>query len=212
MLILSMILFALAVSVDGFGVGFAYGLKNIIIPRGSLLLINLISSVVIAVSMFFGKIVVIFISLETARLIGAVLLAGMGLFMLFHAWVQKKEEMALPREDTLLLRLRIPPLGILVQILKEPTKADMDKSGIIDFREALLLGFALAMDALGSGFAFAVVGFPPILTAISVGVCQFMMVSAAGRLARCSVNNRFIKKTSFVPGLLILLLGLSKLK
>lgn len=83
MLILSMILFALAVSVDGFGVGFAYGLKNIIIPRGSLLLINLISSVVIAVSMFFGKIVVIFISLETARLIGAVLLAGMGLFMLF---------------------------------------------------------------------------------------------------------------------------------
>ncbi|MEL7566272.1 MAG: sporulation membrane protein YtaF [Dehalobacterium sp.] len=212
MLILSMLMFALAVSIDGFGVGFAYGMKNTIIPIRSLLVIYLTSSTAVGISMFFGKIVILFIPLETARLIGALILSCMGLFMLIHSWLQKKEEAALPGGEEMLLSFRISPLGILIQILKEPAKADIDKSGTIDLREAFILGFALAMDALGAGFAVAVAGFPPLWTVLTVGGCKFVMVYTAVKLGKLSANNRFIKKTAFVPGLLILILGLSKLK
>lgn len=212
MLIVSMLVFAFAVSIDGFGVGFAYGMKKIIIPIRSLLVICLTSSTAIAISMLLGKFVILFISLETAQLIGALILSCMGLFMLIHTWLQKKQEDALPGEEGTLVRFRIPCLGILIQILKEPAKADADQSKIIDLRESFILGFALAMDALGAGFAVAVAGFPPLWTALAVGVSKFIMVSAAVRLGRLSANNRIVQKSAFVPGLLLLILGLSKFK
>lgn len=212
MLILSMLVFAFAVSIDGFGVGFAYGMKNIVIPIRSLLVICLTSSTAIAISMFLGKFVILFISLEVAQLICAIILSCMGLFMLIHTWLQKKQEDILLGEEGMLVRFRIPCLGILIQILKEPAKADVDHSCIIDLRESFILGFALAMDALGAGFAVAVAGFPPIWTALAVGISKFMLVSAGVKLGQLSATNRLVQKSAFVPGLLLLILGLSKLK
>ncbi|WP_089610637.1 sporulation membrane protein YtaF [Dehalobacterium formicoaceticum] len=223
MLFISLLLFALAVSIDGFGVGFAYGMKNIIIPMRSLLIICFTSASAIAASMFFGQVIVSFIPLETARLIGALILSGIGLLMLIHAWVQrseksegneesKKETLSGTEEKKVLVSFKIIPLGILIQILKEPGHADMDKSGTIDVKEALILGVALAMDALAAGFAAAFAGFPPLWTALMVGLCKFIILPAAVRLGRLSANNQLIKKSAFIPGLLILILGLSKLR
>ena len=54
---------------------------------------------------------------------------------------------------------RIRPLGLVVKILREPTVADTDTSGMIDIKEALLLGSALALDALGAGLGAAATGY-----------------------------------------------------
>jgi len=212
-LALSMILFSVAVSLDGFGVGFAYGMRNIRIPFFPLIVICLTSSTAIAVSMVSGKMLTYFIPVRTAHLMGALILAFMGLFMFFQAWLQSKDSSGNQAEkERMLFNFRIPFLGILIQILKEPSKADLDKSGIISIRESFVLGFALAMDALGAGFAVAVAGFPPFWTAVSVGGCKFILVSTAVRLGKISSRNWLGRKTSFVPGLVLLILGLSKLK
>lgn len=210
--LLSTILFALAVSLDGFGVGFAYGMRNIIIPYKSLLVICLTSSTAIAFSMMSGKMLTLFIPIETAELIGAVILIVMGLYMLIHAWVgRKNNHSSLPEAEEILLNFRISPLGIVVQILKEPSKADLDQSGEINIKEAFILGFALAMDALGAGFAVAVAGFPPLLTALCVGVSKFILVSVAVKLGKISSNNWLGKKTLYIPGLVLFLLGFWKI-
>ncbi|MDI5788515.1 hypothetical protein PO124_09275 [Bacillus licheniformis] len=51
-------------------------------------------------------------------------------------------------------------LGIVIHILRKPTSADIDKSGIITGIEAFLLGFALSIDAFGAGIGAAALGFP----------------------------------------------------
>ncbi|MGI6712509.1 MAG: sporulation membrane protein YtaF [Bacillota bacterium] len=213
MTVLSMILFALAVSVDGFAVGLAYGMRNIIIPFHSLIIICCASSIAIAISMIFGKMLTLFVSLNASKMIGALILVIMGMYMAFQAFIEiKQEERPLPRSKEMLFHVRIPPLGILIQILKEPSRADFDQSGIINLKEACILGFALAMDALGAGFAVAAVGFPPLWTAVLVGVCKFFLVSVAVKLGKQSSSIRIGKNISFVPGLVLLLLGLSKLR
>ena len=40
--------------------------------------------------------------------------------------------------------------------------ADIDKSGVINGIEAVLLGFALSIDAFGAGIGAAILGFSPI--------------------------------------------------
>lgn len=213
MTVLSMILFALAVSVDGFAVGLAYGMRNIIIPFHSLIIICCASSIAIAISMIFGKMLTLFVSLNASKMIGALILVIMGMYMAFQAFIEiKQEERPLPRSKEMLFHVRIPPLGILIQILKEPSRADFDQSGIINLKEACILGFALAMDALGAGFAVAAVGFPPLWTAVLVGVCKFFLVTVAVKLGKQSSSNRIGRNISFVPGLVLLLLGLSKLR
>jgi putative sporulation protein YtaF len=211
---ISLILFALAVSLDGFGAGLAYGMRGIVIPLHSLLAISATSSLAIAVSMICGNFIAGFIPVSVAEIIGAVILGMMGLYMLVQVWVNggaKKSEQV-PGSEEMLVHFRIPTLGILVQVLREPSKADLDHSGVLSVREAFLLGFALAMDAIGAGFALAVAGFPPLWTALYVGVCKFLLVMAAVRIGKFSSNNWFGKKFSFIPGLILLMISISKFR
>lgn len=210
---ISLILFALAVSLDGFGAGFAYGMRGIIIPLHSLLAISATSSLAIAVSMICGNFIAGFIPVNVAEIIGAVILGMMGLYMLVQVWVNgRAKSERLPGSEEMLVHFRIPSLGILVQVLREPSKADLDHSGVLSVREAFLLGFALAMDAIGAGFALAVAGFPPLLTALYVGVCKFLLVTVAVKIGKFSSNNWFGKKFSFIPGLILLMISISKFR
>lgn len=207
------LLFALAVSLDGFGVGYAYGMRNIIIPFRSLLVISLTSTVAIAFSMLSGKMLANLIPLDFVEVIGALILALMGLYMLLQAWVQRKNSIeALPGAEDMLIHFRIPSLGILVQVLREPSQVDLDHSGVISVRESFILGFALAMDALGAGFAVAVAGFPPIWTAFMVGMCKMVLIPLAVIVGRYNTGNWLGRKTAYVPGLILLLLSITKFK
>ena len=55
----------------------------------------------------------------------------------------------------LLFNWEIRSLGVVIHILKKPTRADFDRSGIITGLEALFLGVALSLDAFGAGIGAA---------------------------------------------------------
>lgn len=57
-----------------------------------------------------------------------------------------------------LLKIAIKSLGITIQVLRDPSNCDIDKSGIIDVKESLLLGLALSVDAIGVGIGSAAFG------------------------------------------------------
>ncbi|WP_028308318.1 sporulation membrane protein YtaF [Desulfitibacter alkalitolerans] len=211
--ILSVILFSLAVSVDGFGVGLAYGMRSIRISLIPLLVICITSAAAITISMYFGTLVASLFTPETAGRLGAFILIAVGFWIIFEAWSKWKkvnEPNIKEKKDPCLMRFRIPGLGIVIQILKEPEEADFDRSGNINSKEALFLGFALAMDALGAGFGAAVAGYQMFLVPIFVGIFKFVLVSTGLWLGQRSCISSLGITGSLLPGVILIMLGISQ--
>ena len=234
MYLLSVIAFAVALSLDGFCVGISYGVRKIRIPPVSLLVISLTSSVVILISMLFGNIVARYISVKAAGIVGAIILICVGLWIIFKTWrsQRKKQKCAgqpveavqmpgpeqppgaaeMSAGERQVLEIHLRPLGLVIHILKEPAEADLDKSGTICSYEAVLLGLALAVDSMGAGFGLAMAGFKSLLTPVfiagMVGLASFVLV-AAGRLLGCRYAGRwFGDRAGAIQGGVLIGLGL----
>ncbi|HHV57736.1 MAG TPA: sporulation membrane protein YtaF [Firmicutes bacterium] len=162
---LSALVLALAVSLDSLGVGFAYGAKKVRIPPVSLFLLSGLSMAAMYSSMLAGRVLAGLLPAASSRWLGGAILIGMGLSSFFTAWRSQRKKTG---EDKL-LSLRIRPLGLIIQVIEEPGRADLDDSGEISSGEAVLLGAALALDALGAGLGAALTAFPPFITSALVG-------------------------------------------
>lgn len=214
----SVVLFSLAVSLDGFGVGLSYGIRQIRIPLTSLLVICLTSASAITISMYSGQLLASYISPHLAEKIGAVILVCVGVWTILEAWskyrrvqkAQEAKEIELSKEYPL-MSFKVPGIGIVIQILKEPSRADFDRSGVINLQESLALGFALAMDALGAGFGAAVAGYKPLLVPLFVGGFKFVLVSGGLWMGSKFGVNRWGRASSAVPGIILIILGMMKI-
>ena len=228
--LLSIIAFATALSMDGFGVGVSYGIRKIRIPVLSLLVISLTSSTAIGITMLSGHIVSQYISVQTAEIIGATILILVGLWILLQTWSKRRpagqtegaiitadseadsimESTADNTENRTILNFKIKAFGLVIQILHEPTAADFDNSGNISIKEALLLGLALAMDAIGAGFGAAMTGFTPMLTPLIVGMVKFSMISLGGYIGRRYAVNWLGDRAAVFPGWVLIALGVAR--
>ncbi len=201
------ILVGLAVSMDGFMVGIAYGVRKIRIPLRSMLIIILASVAAVSLSMIFGKALTMILPIDTAAKLGSVLLIALGIYFLLNGLREKIENIDKDEEEPL-LTFNIKILGIMVQILKEPTCADFDASGEIGGREALFLGLALSMDAFGAGIGLALAGLNILHTALCVGMVKFILVNTGIILGEFLSGDRFQAFASMVPGFILVGIGL----
>ncbi len=212
--LLSYAVFALALSLDSFGAGLAYGTRKIKVPFPSLLIISLISMAAVSVSMLGGQILQAFVPPALVHRLGGVLLFLIGIWVLTQARQGEKQAEKKPLPENTAVRkleIRIRPLGLVIQILKEPVRADLDSSGTISASEALVLGVALAMDALGSGFAVSLLGFSIGVTALVVGAGQLLLTGAGILAGRTVLAGKVGRRFTTLPGCILILLGLSKM-
>lgn len=79
---LAVVLFAIAVSVDGFLVGIAQGMRGIKVPVATLIVINVVSGVVVFLSLSTGDYVANRLGLQAAKVIGSGILIILGTVML----------------------------------------------------------------------------------------------------------------------------------
>jgi putative sporulation protein YtaF len=200
------VLLALAVSLDSLGVGLSYGVKKVRVPLSSLLLLSVLSGLAMLASTLAGRFVGSFLSAETSRFLGGMTLIGVGFLSLLaerarHGPRAKKDK---------ILALRIRSLGLMVQVIRDPDSADLDQSGEISAGEAVLLGTALALDALGAGFGAALTALPPFLTSALVGLATLSTLKLGFGLGR-----RLVRKespwASLAHGALLVLLGFYRL-
>lgn len=204
--------FALAVSLDGFGVGLSYGIRRIIIPAASLLIICLTSALAITLSMLGGSLFANLISPALADRIGSMIIILVGIWIIIQAYANiKGEKRSTEGSGQQLVNVKIPVMGIVVQILREPVQADMDSSGVISIPEAMMLGLALAMDALGAGFGAAVAGFYLWLVPLLVGLLKLVLVSSGLYLGQRWHFAKFGEKSAVLPGLILIVLGIIRI-
>lgn len=168
------LLLILATSLDGFAAGVSYGFRGIRFPARERLLVTGISVATLGLAMLAGHLAGRPIPGRWARCLGGWLLAGLGLWSAAKGLLQGSPPPAAGR----LWTWRVPSLGLVVQILREPARADLDASGGINGPEALWLGLALAMDALGAGFCATLGNGLPICLPVAAGAVNWLLLTA----------------------------------
>ncbi len=207
----TILLFALALNMDALATGVAYGIRKIKIPFTSVIIISLMSVLSITVSMLLGRFLADMISESFAHRLGGIILIGIGIWVLYQSWQERHLSDGKPAEQKTLMQIRIKSLGLVIQVLREPSKADLDKSGIISPREAILLGCALAMDAFGAGFAVSMMGFDPVLTASVVGIGHILLTYMGLAMGSGFAASAIGCKMAVLPGFILIALGLFKI-
>ena len=213
-------LMAVALSLDGFGVGLAYGLRRIRIPMSSLMVIALCTVFAMGISMLFGSWVTLWLRFIPARLLGATILLILGVFQLARAIWNRKQEIfpqAVPAVAVVVQKPVLEPVfrfqlsffGLVIQVLKTPDIADVDGSGGISLRESLLLGSALAMDAFAGGIGAAMAGMTLSVIGL-VALTQILMLRLGQQMAG-KIPENWTAKAEYLPGIVLILVGLGKL-
>lgn len=236
--ILSLLLLAFALSLDGFGVGVTYGLRKLKIPVFSIVIIALCSGVVMCLSMQVGVLLSAVVSPVIASRVGAVIILLMGCWSLVQMMMQKDEDQP-PREavqtadgpkeerssaspapgdspeqaedKSAVFSLELRRLGIVIQILRTPSSADLDKSGSISPAEALVLGVALSLDAFGAGLGAALLGFNPLWTSLTIALFSGSILLLGLHTGLRFAGSSWMRRASLLPALLLITIGILKL-
>ncbi|MFE6072924.1 manganese efflux pump [Paenibacillus sp. NPDC057886] len=251
---ISLLALALALSLDGFGVGITYGLRRTKIPLLSIVVISICSGMVIALSMQVGVLLSHVVSPDAASIVGAVILIGIGAWSLLQLIRKRGKEqletdngvgeetgagtirsgtqasqeaqskgrnqvLALELEpsasggslERMVFTLELRKLGVVIQILRSPSKADMDNSGSISVQEAMWLGIALSLDAFGAGLGAALLGFPTLWTALVIALFSGAFLSLGMKVGLRFAALRWMRRLSVLPALLLMFMGIMKL-
>lgn len=214
------ILMAVALSLDGFGVGLAYGLRRIRIPISSLIVIALCTVFAMGISMLFGNWLSLWFQfIMPARSLGAIVLVGLGIFQLAKTiWNQKQEILpqAVPAMTSVMqspvlepvFKFQLSLFGLVIQVLRTPDLADVDGSGGISVRESLLLGSALAIDAFACGIGAAMAGMT--LSVIGVVAITQIIMLRLGQQTTGKIPDNWTVKVKYLPGTVLILIGICK--
>ena len=204
----SVVLLTVALSVDGLLVGLSYGMRGIRIPLRSLCIVAGCTLIGIGMSMGLGRLMSDLIQPSVARSLGGVLLMGLGLWQLMQGVAEhwRQEQCKQGNGSKMLARFRLRSLGIVVQILNEPTCADRDSSGSIESGEAVVLGVALGLDTLAAGLAASLMGIGLLLVVlVPLGLVALIELGLlVGRTQPASLSG---VRGFLVPAALLIVVG-----
>lgn len=206
---------ALAVSLDSFGVGVTYGIRKVKLPLISIIIIGLSSALMILISMQIGVWIGLMLSPVIAKWIGAIILVAIGVWAIYQVLksnqeVEVENKKRLTNKSKRIVYIEIKKLGIVIEILKKPIKADIDNSGNISASEAILLGLALSLDAFGAGIGAALVGFNPVITAITIAGMSSLFILFGLKMGFWFSGIEWLKKFTVLPGIILILIGILK--
>ncbi|NLJ75411.1 MAG: sporulation membrane protein YtaF [Firmicutes bacterium] len=200
MIWLSITFVAIAVSFDAFFIGITYGLSRISISYLARILLSLVSGCTVLLAMLVGQYLGKLLTPSSANFVGGLILILLGLYTL---WRNNR-----PLSPRVFIHVRIPILGLIIQVFQEPLSADYDHSLHISSAEALVLGAALALDAAVAGVGAAILQFPALHTASAVGAASFLFISSGIHAGERLIESASTKtKLQWIPGLLIILIG-----
>lgn len=211
---------ATSLSLDAFGVGIVYGMRRIKIPFISKLAICFFSVVYAASALAVGKSLYNVLSPEVSKIIGVAILVIMGFWIIIQSLLKKDNDNSNNKiksndgkETNTIFELAIKSLGITVQIIKNPSKGDIDRSGVIDMGESLLLGLALSIDAIGVGIGSALAGFHSVFLPFMVGLFQLFFLYLGTYLGEkfILVGKGKQKVLSLAPGFLLIFIAILRL-
>lgn len=205
---LEAILLVTALSIDAFVASIAYGTNKIKIPFYSVATINVVCTLLLGISLYFGSVVREVIPGSFVGLMGVLILLGLGVYQLFEGVFKSLIQKYLIEDKK--VNFRLFHFKFVLQIYVDEIKADIDQSRRLNAKEALALAVALSVDGLAAGFGSALgnINYTQILLLSLVFhmAAVWMGVWVGQRLARKIKINM-----SWVSGVILITLALVRL-
>ena len=186
--------FAISASIDNFGVGLSYGIRNIRISFFSNAIIAIIAFLFSISGIIFGKWLNSVLPGSLSIFVGAFLLFIIGLRIIL---------LAVPRKSVN-KKVRQSKYNSIKDILESPEIVDLDKSGEISLIEAILLGIALSANALTNGLGAGILSFSPFTISLTTSIGSFISVWVGVKLGKRVAEIRIGSFTLSQFGTLIL--------
>ena len=201
------LLIVVALSTDSFVSGFAYGARKIKIPFVSVIIINVICSVIFMLSLLMGQIINPYLPASITKIICFVILSIIGLTKVFDSLV--KSFIRKHRIDKK-IDFSVYNIKFILSIYADPEEADIDKSKILSPYESAFLAIALSLDSIAVGIGAGITETNSFLTAVFAFVVGMLSV-----ITGSAMGNKIAQKVSldltWVSGLLLIVLALIKL-
>lgn len=107
---------------------------------------------------------------------------------------QKRKKENRKKQKPKMYKFFIRPLGITIEIIRNPIFSDLDNSHTIDAKEAIYLGLATSCDAFASGIGISTFGVNGVLFPLFVAIFQLVFLSFGnflGKKIRVCYKNSF---------------------
>ncbi|MFJ7916339.1 MULTISPECIES: sporulation membrane protein YtaF [unclassified Lysinibacillus] len=159
--------FTFSSSIDNLGVGLSYGIRKINVRFDKNILISVICFLMSMAGITFGVWLSKILPGMLPVVIGAILLCIIGIRIILLAKPRKQETSKVNGNNA---------NNNVQDILRNPEEAQFNKSGEIGWGEAVLLGIALAANALTNGVGAGLLGLSPLVISILAAIGSFITV------------------------------------
>lgn len=204
------ILLGLSVSMDALFAGMSYGFKGVSLKKNAFLVLGMVTCGCTAAAMWCARLLGQFLDLRLAMLGGAAILIGLGFWNLFQEYFTKS---LLDSDYETSSKQLIIHLGrMMVCIRAKPETADIDGSRDISCYEALLLGLALGLDNMVAIFAASLLKILPWYSPGVMGLTQVLLIFGGLQIVRLLKFSSYEKYLAYLPGTILVILGLLRLR
>ncbi len=219
-MLLNCLFLAISSSIDSLGIGITYGIKNTKITMGAKSILFFISFIISIISIYFGNLLKYIFPDFLIHYLGSFLLILMGLFMCFQSVKVSKQEYKIENDKTLkisdtekIYSFFIKCLGITIKIIKNPSSSDLDKSNVIDSKEALFLGLALSLDSFCIGIGFSMLNTFSIIFPLLTSCFQLFFLSLGNYCGKKLYSFSKLPDNiwSTISGILLIVIGFCKM-
>lgn len=215
-MLLNCLLLAIPISLDCFGIGITYGIKNTyIIPIAKIIIFS-IFFIVTSIAVSIGTLIIEMFSLEFANIVGVILLVLMGIWMIYQSFRPKRKEKKMDNIELSkprIYKLFIKPFGLTIQIIKDPSNSDLDHSNHIDAKEAFYLGLALSIDAFCAGVGCSAIGITSFYFPLFIAIFHILFLTLGSTIGKMLSSHTRIPDNiwSIISAVLLITIGISKL-
>lgn len=205
-------LLAFSASIDSLGVGITYGIKKTKISFVGIIILFSLSLFVTSLSIFFGNTLSNLFSTYFTTIIGGFLLCCIGIFIIYGALNNKEKKCTKKISKHKEYNFFINFLGITINIIKNPINSDLDKSNVIDIKEAIFLGLALSLDSISIGLVGSVIGTNSFMFPILISLFQIFFLSVGKFLGNKISNISKLPNNiwSIISGIILIFIGIIK--
>ena len=212
-MLLTCLLLALSVSIDSFGIGITYGLRDTKISIISKILLFFISIFFTSISIIFGNFLINVLPRNYIKLIGSILLFCIGMWIIYQTLKKEKNIPSnISNKEPKIYSFFIKFLGITIKIIRNPISSDLDNSKTIDWKEAIFLGVALSIDSIGVGIGSSIIGVNSFLFSILVASFQLIFLSLGKNISMKIIKLSKLPENiwSIISGILLIIIAISK--
>ncbi len=201
----------IALSIDAFASGLAYGTNKIKLPKFSIIIISSICSFILAISLFFGTVIGQFVSTNITLIICVVIMFFLGIIKLFDGYIKSiiKKNNGLNKN----IAFSIFNLKLTLNLYAKPEDADFDHSKVLSAKEAVAIAIALSLDSLTIGFGQGLLKMTWLYSGIIIFfsfIIGILALAIGGYL-----GNRISKKSkinlSWLGGLILIIMAILKI-